>query len=260
MANSIGTNYASFFKNVGQLGKRPTGKAAESKDIAAQYGGNYAVDISEQGLSALSGRIAVEDKGTNKNAFATDDEKKLSSTAQDYLEKLRKEYGDYDFIIADDMSDPQSLTAGSTKDYSVILSSEEIEKMATDEEYAAKILGHVDKAVDLLNKVVDEAELGEGVQFSSLGVSIDDEGNMKLFAQLEKLSEEQQERMEKAKEKREEEKAEAAKEAEEAGEQEEDDEEPLQVEARVKLEADTLEELLEKISEVDWTDEALQVG
>ena len=132
--------------------------------------------------------------------------------------------------------------------------------MATDEDYAAKILGHVDKAVDLLNKVVDEAELGEGVQFSSLGVSIDDEGNMKLFAQLEKLSEEQQERMEKAKEKREEEKAEAAKEAEEAGEQEEDDEEPLQVEARVKLEADTLEELLEKISEVDWTDEALQVG
>jgi len=256
MANSIGTNYASFFKNVGQLGKRSTGKAAESKDFAAQYGSNYAVDISEQGLSALTGQKKVDDSGTGKSSFATDDEKKLSSTAQDYLEKLRKEYGDYDFIIADDMSDPQSLTQGSTKGYSVILSSEEIEKMATDEDYAAKILGHVEKAVDLLDKAVEEAELGEGVQFSSLGVSIDDEGNMKLFAQLEKLSEEQQERMEKAKEKREEEKAEAAKEAEE----QEDEEEPLQVEARVRLEADSLEELLEKISEIDWTDEALKVG
>lgn len=259
MANAIGASYVNYLPNANQVGKRGA-KGIETKATSDQfkYGNNYAVNISEEGLSALTGQKKVDDSGTGKSSFATDDEKKLSATAQDFLEKLRKEYGDYDFIIADDMSDPQSLTQGSTKTYSVILSSEEIEKMATDEDYAAKILGHVEKAVDLLNKVVDEAELEDGVQFGSLGVSIDDEGNMKLFATLEKISEEQQERAEKAKEKREEEKAEAEQQEEEV-EGEEEEFTPT-VEARTQIEADSLEDLLEKIFNIDWTDESLKVG
>ena len=79
--------------------------------------------------------------------------------------------------------------------------------MADDDDYAQKIMGKVDDAVGIL-KDISEKDLGEGVNFAQLSVSIDEEGNMKFFAQLEKLSEEQAARLEAAKERRaEEEKA-----------------------------------------------------
>lgn len=167
----------------------------------------------------------------------------MSAKAQDYLKQLREKYGDFDFVVADDMSDPQSLTKGNTKNYSVILSTEEIEHMAVNEEYEKKVMGQVDSAVEKLTNIAEKAELGEGVQFDYLAASFDDEGNMKLFAGLKKLSEEQQERAEKAKEKR----------AEESEESDDDSEEELPAASqRVQLEADSVEDMLEKILGINW--------
>ena len=250
MANAINSGYLFQQKNLGQIGKRPAvnekNNSTAAKDFAAQYAGNFTVELSDGGLSAL----AAQQKNSVDDSATSADEQKLSATAKDYLKTLREKYGDYDFVIADDMSDPQSLTAGNTKSYSVILSTEEIEKMATDEEYAEKVMGQVDKATGMMDSVLEQAELSDGVQFTSLSVSIDDEGNMKLFASLEKISEEQQERVEKAKEKR----------AEEEKDSDDEAEELPTASQKVELEADSLEEMLEKIFGIKWDEETEQTA
>ena len=117
--------------------------------------------------------------------------------------------------------------------------------MAEDEDYAAKVMGHVDKAVGALDELSQTA-LDNGVQFSSLSAEVDDEGNMKLFASLEKMSEEQRDRLEKLQEKR----------AEENSESEEDEEvEPETFSYKTAdVEATSTSELLEKIFGINWDD------
>lgn len=254
MANAINASYLFQQKNFTQVGKRG-GKNSlnETKDFATQYSSNFSVELSNKGLSALAQqKNSVDDAGENLTSMMTADEKKLSATAQDFLKTLREKYGDYDFVIADDMSDPQSLTKDNTKSYSVILSTEEIERMATDEEYAAKVMGHVDSAVGKMDSILEKAELEDGVQFTSLSASIDDEGNMKLFASIEKISEEQQERLEKAKEKR-------AEDAEDEKDSDNDEKLPA-ASQKVELEADSVEEMLEKIFGIKWDEISAQTA
>ena len=241
MLNTIGLNNLLQYQNqkAGALSN-----AAQNKTDAnpvAKYSADTVVDISQEGINALE---------ESKNAAQTD-EQKLSAKAQGYLEKLRKQYGDYDFFVSDNLDTAQ--TVGGSKEYSVLFTTEELEKMADDDEYAGKVMGNVGKAVDML-KDLSEKDLGEGVQFSQLSVSVDDEGNMKLFAQLEKISEDQAKRFEEAKEKR----AEKQKEAEEnakaeaAEEQSKNDGMPV-VFKSADVEADSAEELLHKIFGIDWS-------
>ena len=110
--------------------------------------------------------------------------------------------------------------------------------MADDADYAEKIMGNVDTAVDKL-KDISERDLGDGVQFSQLSISFDDEGNMKFFASLEKISADQQERLEAARQRRAEEKS--------------LDDELTQIFYKpADVEADTEDELLAKIFGIDW--------
>jgi hypothetical protein len=246
MANTIGTNYANLFKSLGTTDKNSAvgGKNSAVKSSSAQTDKNYSVELSESGLNALANRNV--DDVTDTSAFQASPEEKLSAKAQAFLDKLREKYDDYDFVIADDVDKPQDFSKTSNKSYSVILSSEEIEKMAEDEEFADKVMGHVDKAVGALNEVSQTA-LGEGVQFSSLSAEVDEEGNMKLFASLENMSTEQRERLEKLQEKRAEENQKSA-----------EDEETEEVEPETfsyktaDVEATSTSELLEKIFGIKW--------
>ena len=86
----------------------------------------------------------------------SDSEGKLSAKAQEYLKKLREKYKDYDFIIANEGDDSEGLAAASTKEYSVMISSDEIEKMANDEEYSNKVLTDMESAIDMSKKVSEE--------------------------------------------------------------------------------------------------------
>ena len=257
MANTIGLNYSTLFKSVGTAGKNSATSAKSSsadKNPVSQFGGeNYSVELSADGLNALSKYQTEEKDSSTDISSMLVDETKLSAKAQDLLGKLRDKYGDYNFIVANDVKDPSAFAANSERTYSVILSSEEIEKMAEDEEYADKIMANVDKATGALEELA-ETDLGEGVNFASLAAEVDADGNMKLFAGIEKMSEEQQERFEKLKEKRAEEAKEAeAKETSETDEAEET--EPEKETFAVKLanfEADSAESLLEKIFAIDW--------
>jgi len=250
MANMINTNYPHMhYKNAGQAGKSTAagkGNAAnKQKDPLAQYGGDFSVELSSEGLAALaSQRKQPAAKADDGSGALKGSEGKLSSKAQDFLAKLREQYGDYDFIIADDVNDPRLLDQG-TKAYSVILRTDELERMANDEDYAKEVMGKVDSAIGTMKGIEEKGELGEGVQFKRIAISFDDEGNMKLFAELEKMSEQQKERMESAKEKR----AEEKKKADKQEEKEKRSEAPAK---RTWVEASSEEELLEKLRNINW--------
>ena len=262
MANMINANYAQLYKSTSQLGKGAnavkgaSAKASEAaKDLSAMFGKDVSVELSGDGLAALANqRKEAVNNEESSGGSAVGAEQKLSAKAQDFLAKLREKYGDYDFIITENMDDTQGLMEQGTKQYSVILTNEELEKMADDEEYADKVMGNVETAVDKLKGIAEKGGLGEGVQFAHIGISFDNDGNMKLFAQLEKLSADQQERLEKLKEKRAEEAEAAAKQAEEdkAAQPEDEDEWEYMPVKKAMVEADTEEELMEKILGIDW--------
>lgn len=260
MANAINTNNLFLqYKNAGQIGSKRGAagkeKAGQAEDLLKQFGGSASVELSSEGLSALAlqQKRDAGEAGGNEGTVKPGEEK-LSAKAQDLLARLREKYGDYDFIVADDVKNPLDATEGSTKGYSVILSTEEIEKMAADEEYADKVMGNVEKAIGTANQLADSGKLGEGVSFSRIAISIDSDGNMKLFAELERMSAEQQERLAAAREKKAEEaeKNEAAekKKADEKKPDEKTEESPLV--QRTRVEAASEEELWEQILGINW--------
>ena len=246
MLNAISANLFKSYQAVGQFGNQSAtmNKTAAEKNPVASFTGDTTVEISDEGLNAL----------VKSNEAAKSDEEQLSTKAKSFLENLRKKYGDYDFIVSNDMD--TSKTVGSTKDYSVMFTAEELEKMADDEDYAAKTMEQVGSAVDML-KNLSEKDLGEGVKFSQLSVSFDNEGNMKLFAQLEQLSTEQQERLEATKEKRaEEQKADEETTKTKARDAKEDDANKFTsiLFKSADVEASSEEELLAKIFDIKWND------
>ena len=131
-------------------------------------------------------------------------EDKLSSKAQKYLETLRKDNADFDFIIADKGDDFRGLVDQSDKEVTVVFSSAELERMASDEKYAQEKLSMVKTAVVMSDKINEQFGFerawgkteNNGTVLSKLTMSFDDSGKMTLFADLEKITEKQQEWLE----------------------------------------------------------------
>ena len=167
------------------------------------------------------------------------DEVKLSDKAKNLLQELRKTYGNVDFMVASYSSDEEAdayLSRG-TKDFSVLIDPEELEKMANDEDTKKKNLGIIDEAMGKLSDMKDK--LGDKKdEVTRLGVSIDKNGTVSYFAELETLSEKQRERIEEAKENKKE---------EEGG--------YIQSSRvkRTKVTADSVDGLFDKINNVDWS-------
>lgn len=216
MSNTINSGIGPpQLKNMGPIGnKKSAGKGAKPHPYKDK---DFDVSLSQGGKS-LSNMEAMQKKGKtegaiqDKNPAIGTDEEKLSPKAKDFLEKLRQNYGDYGFVIADNVDNPLDVIGPSDKKYFVVLSSAELERMADDEEYANEVMGKVDSSINKLNEIQEKGLLGEGVRFKRIAISFDDEGNTKLFAELERMSEQQQERLKAAREKRVDEKRLAEKE------------------------------------------------
>lgn len=203
----------------------------------------------EAGTSKASGKSAV--KKTDQNSRVN-----LSENAKKLLKDLQKTYKNMDFIVADYETDEEAasyLSRGKNQ-YSVLLSPEELEKMAADEKVKKDNLKVLDNAVSKLNEIRDQ--LGDkGKDISRLGIAIDNNGEISYFAELEKVSERQRERIEERRESRREE----AKEAEKKARKEQDpwsaghtpERDSVK---RTTVHASSLEELVEKIGSVKWDD------
>lgn len=179
---------------------------------------------------------------------------KLSQKAQELLEKLRRTYGNMDFMVADfeNGEDAKKILSRGTKEFSVLFSSEELEKMASDEEYEKECLDRLDGAVRMAEQINQEYGFStasgkdtEQGEIARMGVSFQKDGTVTYFAELEKASDQQKKIMEEGREKRAKERKAETKEPQSGR--------AHMAEKRVTLQAASLDELLEKIGEIDWS-------
>lgn len=127
----------------------------------------------------------------------TKTEANLSDKAKAYLDKLKKTYGEYNFIAADSQEEMQEQLGKSDKEFSVIFTSEELEKMADDEAYAKEKTVGMQKAVELSKSIAERLginralgqELKGGATLEHVAISFKEDQSLSIFAQLEQLSE-----------------------------------------------------------------------
>ncbi len=174
----------------------------------------------------------------------------LSKAAQNLLKDLKKTYKDMDFIVADYETEEEAaeyLSRG-TSEYSALLTSDELEKMAADESVKEKNLKILDEAKSKLDDM--KKELGDkGEDVTRLGIVFGEDGEVSFFAELEKGSAKQRERIEKQRE----ENKESAKEAKKAeGEEQRGASAVKPGGKRTTVFASSVEELAKKIGQIDW--------
>jgi len=148
-------------------------------------------------------------------------EEGLSDKAKELLGKLREQYGDYGFAVAGNETEFSAMRGVGGKEYSVIFTADELEKMAEDEDYAAEQMKQVENLIDMSKKLENDEEFQakldelaeKGYVLQNLSITPNAEGGVDVFAELTKVNEMQAERIE---ERRAEAKADRAKDAEEA--------------------------------------------
>lgn len=172
---------------------------------------------------------------------------KLSKKAQDLLERLKKTYSNMDFMVADfeGSDEAKKILSRGTKEYSVLFTADELEKMASSETYEKENIERLNGALKMSEKISkqfgpDSAFGQNGGEITRIGISFNADGTTSYFAELEKSSTRQREYIEKKMEDKRTEKQEAAK------------KEQKQNVKRTTVQADSLQELAEKIQDVDW--------
>ena len=148
----------------------------------------------------------ADTKKTDKNM------PQLSDKAKALLQDLKKQYSNMDFFVAeyDSEEEAASYLSRGSKDYSVLIDPEELERMAEDEDVKKQNLALLDEAVGKLGELKEELKkTGKEDEVVTLGVSIGKDGKVSYFAELEKAGERQKEFVDKIRE----DKKEAAKEA-----------------------------------------------
>lgn len=170
----------------------------------------------------------------------------LSTRAKKLLEELKKKYSNMDFIVADYENEEEaaSYLARGTKEYSVLIDPETLEEMAADESVKEQYTGILEDAVDQLKGMQDK--LGDKKdEVTHLGVSIGKDGTVSYFADLEKIGESRKEWLDKTLEGKKKDKAAQEKKAQEKAVSEKA--------KTTRVQADSVDELLEKINAVDWS-------
>lgn len=198
-------------------------------------------------------------------------EPQLSDKAAKYYEKLKAKYGNYDFILVskDEKENAQANAASyANKNKTVVLIDEEkIEKMATDADYRKKYENVLSGAQSQLEQLKNSLANTTGVK--GFGMKVNDNGAASFFAAVDKnmsaANQAQQKRMEKkAAEKKEAKKKAAREEQEERLEKAREKRKAEKTEQTEKGEkikwdedveivsANSIEELLKKIQDVNY--------
>lgn len=184
-------------------------------------------------------------------------ESKLSSKAQDFLNNLRKRYGKYDFFVGNSTDDLKSLVKSGTKEFSVVFSNEELERMAKDEKYAKEKLNCMENAVKMSEEINQKFGFEQGFgkkgeissEITQIGMVFHEDGTTSFFAELEKSSAKQRERLEKSREEKRADRKEQEKKAKKEMQSYANSSKDIK---RTSVQADSMEELMEKIASVDW--------
>ncbi|MCR5746977.1 MAG: DUF6033 family protein [Lachnospiraceae bacterium] len=143
----------------------------------------------------------------------------LSETAKKYYDKLKAKFSDMDFILVS--TEEKANAKANAASYAnpnkmvVLIGEDEIEKMATDENFREKYEGLIAMAKEGIGAMKDQ--FGDSSEVKGYGMEIGEDGEVSYFAVLKKANEMQSERIqEKREENREARKAEEKKERAEA--------------------------------------------
>ena len=204
------------------------------------------------GTAAQSRKTAkADDKKTDNTKKTNNNSVQLSDKAKALLQELKKTYNNADFYVAEYETDEEAaeyLSRGS-KDYSVLIDPEELERMANDEEVKNQNLSLLDESLNKLSEMKEELkETGREDEVVTLGVNIGKDGQVSYFAELEKAGERTREFVDKMRE----DKKEAAKEAEAEKTGKAQDKYNYEHSKRATVSADSVEDLLEMIKNFNW--------
>ncbi len=212
----------------------------------------------QQSVNAYSSQKTENKQTANVGYVNETKESGLSEKAQKLLNRLRATYTNVDFMVADSDSgeEADSILSQYTREYSVLLTTDEIEKMASDEQFEKEYLSQIETAIKVTDNIIEQYDISGSFEskggysvVSKYGVMVDANGKATLFADLNKLSEAQKEYLEKHLEKVKEEKKEEEKEAKAEAEDEIMDE---PVEKSIRIYASNIHELLDKIKDLNW--------
>lgn len=200
----------------------------------AAYQDNYYNSVVKNKNSDTKTAAGKKTSGTQN----TVNQPKLSDKAQDLLERLKKTYGSMDFMVAGKGDDAKEILSRGTKEFSVLFSAEELEKMASDEKYEKQYMDKVQGAVRMSEQISKQFGFGpasEKGNITKIGIAFHSDGSTSYFAGLEKMSENQRERIEKAKEQKK-------------------DLKDIPIRSkRIQVSASSMDELIKKMNQVDWS-------
>ena len=222
------------------LSKVESGKTKESQKVDKQASGKEAELVKATGGKEavvqrdsleLSGRTKeVAAKGTQatkgEKTKALSAEEGLSDKAKTYLKNLRRSRGHVDFRIAEKGKENDALAGKSNKEFTVVLSNEEIEKMATDKKFERQQLNTLDQTVKsmLMAQTGIGNDNGAGKtnaeDIKSIAAKTLEDGTTMLIASLEKSTSSARKIAEEQDKKREAKKLEEKQEAKRAAEKE----------------------------------------
>ena len=208
--------------------------------------------------------VKKEEKVTESKDYGkTIGDPTLSKEAQKYYERLKKKYGNYDFILvsADQKANAQANAAKYANNVKtvVLIDEDKIEKMAADENYRKKYEGILSGATAQLAQLKTSIEKS-GANVQGYGMQVNDGGTTSFFAVLKKSSADQKARLEKTAAKKKAEKKVAEKKAEKKKEQERlektkdskiDDSDDSDT---ITITAGSMDELMKKIEEYTFSD------
>lgn len=153
-------------------------------------------------------------------------------------------------MVYEDGKDAKELLSRSTKEFTVMFSAEELEKMASGEKYKKQQINGIQGAVRMSEAINEKygyerafGKQNNDVAISKIAISFNEDGSTTMFAELEKMSKQQRDHIEAAREKRAEEKKSVEKKAAQK------EQEPVK---RTIVSASSMDELIAKINEVDW--------
>lgn len=191
---------------------------------------------------------------------------KLSKEGAEYYEKLKKQYGNMDFILVskDQKANAQANAARYANPHKtvVLIDEEKIERMATDENYRKQYEGIIKNAATGLSEFKAKMEAsGQSKNVLGYGMKIDDGGTASFFAVMKKSGDDQRAMMEKKTQKKRAEKKAAEKKSDKKEKEEQIKEaraersktSKIKDEDTVTLEANSMEELLKKISDYNFS-------
>lgn len=230
--------------------------------VSNVYAQNYTPGSKEKTKVARNtetGEVKKEEKVTeSKDLGKTIGDPKLSKEAQKYYEKLKKKYGNYDFILVskDQKANAQANAAKYANNIKtvVLIDEEKIERMATDESYRKKYEGILSGATAQLQQLKSSVEKS-GADVKEYGMQVNDGGTTSFFAVLRKSSSDQKSRIQKSAEKKAEKKQEKER-LEKSKESRTESEDDTQT---ITLTANSVEELMDKIGEYTFVERSNEV-